>query len=92
MGSDTPRTKVDIVLQIRQMTASFEDKGHILLYTGFQATETTKIMNLQTTFKSAAKEMVGKRRKMQTEGSGRQIRANKNDERTHTEKNGKRDI
>ena len=27
-GSDTPRNKVDIILQIQQMTVSLEDKGH----------------------------------------------------------------
>ena len=59
-GSDTPRNKVDIILQLRQMTASLVDKGHIVSihwipgHRDFKGNEVAD--NLA---KSAAREMVG---------------------------------
>ena len=61
-GSDTPRNKVDIILQIRQMTAFLEDKGHILSIHWIPGHRDFKGNELADNLaKSAAREMVGKK-------------------------------
>ena len=62
-GSDTPRNKEDIILQIRQMTASLEDKGHILSIHWIPGHRDFKGNELADNLaKSAATEMVGKKK------------------------------